>query len=93
MIILSKKEDIYKVAIAISRFIEKLQLIKGNLWTKVKKIIEDLESKNDNNEKETIENSINKLEEENIDIKILEDKNIKNNYLNILLLLKEQQKL
>jgi len=30
------------------------------------------------------------LEEENIDIKILEDKNIKNNYLNILLLLKEQ---
>ena len=90
MIILSKKEDIYKVAIAISIFIEKLQLIKGNLWTEVKKIIEDLENKNDNNEKETIENSINKLEEENIDIKILEDKNIKNNYLNILLLLKEQ---
>ena len=88
MIILSKKEDIYNISIAISLFLEKLQ-IKGDLLTKLKEIIQNFENSNDEN---VILNAISDLKDlYSIDIDTFYDKNKKeDNYLNILLKLKEQ---
>ena len=89
MILLSKKEDIYNVSVAISIFLENLKVIKGDLWNLVKKIMSDLEN---NDDEKIIKDSINSLKDENIDIEILNNTNLKDNYLNILLLFKEQPK-
>ena len=87
MKILSKKEDIYNISIAISLFLEKLE-IKGNLLGKLKEIIQNLEESNDEN---AILKAIDDLKSDSIDINTLYDKNnIEDNYLNILLKLKEQ---
>ena len=87
MIILSKKDDIYNISIAILLFLEKLQ-IKGNLSGKLKEIIHNIEKSNDEN---VILNAIKDLKSYSIDIDILYDKNNKeDNYLNIFLLLKKQ---
>ena len=85
---LSKKENIYRVALAISIFIETIGAIKTDFFKKIKKIITDLENSND---EKIIINSLNDMKNENINIEELYNKNIKgNNYLNILLKLKEQ---
>ena len=87
MIILSKKDDIYNISIAILLFLEKLQ-IKGNLSGKLKEIIHNIEKSNDEN---VILNAIKDIKLYSIDIGILYDKNNKeDNYLKILLLLKKQ---
>ena len=90
MILLSKKEDIYNISIAISLFLEKLEIKeeKNSLLEKLKEIIEKLENSND---EIVILNAIKDLKSFSIDIDILYDKNNKDdNYLNILLKLKEQ---
>ena len=86
LIILSKKEDIYNISIAISLFLEKLE-IKGSLCLKLKEIFQNLEKSNDEN---TILNAYNDLKSYSIDIDDLYDSNLKeDNYLKILLKLKE----
>jgi hypothetical protein len=90
MIILSKKEDIYNISIAISLFLEKLQIKqeKDSLLEKLKEIIQNLEDSNDEN---LILKAIEDLKFFSIDIDIFYDKNNEeDNYLNILLKLKEQ---
>jgi len=87
MILLSKKNDIYNISIATLLFLEKLQ-IKGNLSGKLKEIIHNIEKSDDEN---AILNAIKDLKSYSIDIDILYDKNNKeDNYLNILLILKQQ---
>ena len=86
IILLSKKEDIYNISVAISLFLEKLN-IKGSLSEKIKEIIQNLEKSNDEN---LIINSVNDLKSYSIDIDDFYDNNLKeDNYLNILLKLKE----
>ena len=86
LIILSKKEDLYNISIAISLFLEKLE-IKGSLSMKLKEIIRNLEKSNDEN---VILNTYDDLKSYSIDIDDLYDSNLKeDNYLKILLKLKE----
>ena len=87
MIILSKKEDIYKAASAISIFIEKIGAIKDNYYMKMINILSNL--KNTNDEK-IIESAMESLLYGSVDIDILYEKNRKGNYLNILFKFTEQ---
>ena len=87
-ILLSKKDDIINIANAIFTIIKYAKLSTGNLWKLVNEIKENQEKLNN-----TIDlmEYIDKLRENNIDIDILYDKNYKyDNYLNILLYLKEE---
>jgi len=88
---LSKKEDLYNISIAISLFLEKLQIkkIEGSLMEKLDEIIKNLEKSND---EKIIKNAITNLKSSYfIDIDSFYDKNNKDdNYLNILLKLREQ---
>ena len=90
MIILSKKDDIYNVAIALSIFIQKTGA-KTDKPNKIDKIITDLK---DSNEEKLILEAIRTLNDYSINIDILYDnkelKGENSNYLNILLKLKEQ---
>jgi hypothetical protein len=85
MIILSKKEDIYKISLAISIFLEKIGS-KGKLFDKLKEIINNLEK---SNEEKVIVKAIDDLKTFKINIDIIYDED-NQNYLNILLKLKEQ---
>ena len=87
LIILSKKEDLYNIANAISIIIEKFGVIKGDLWKLVNKIIKDIENID---EEKKIKNYIKSLKKKNVDLEILNDEKIKNNYLKLLMKLKEK---
>ena len=88
MINLSKKEDIYNTSIAISIFIDKIGAKKDILYKKLEEISSKL--KISDLEKDILE-SIEILKSYKIDIDILYNENYKNNnYINILLKLKEQ---
>ena len=88
--LLSKKEDIINIANAIYLFIANSHLIKGNLWNLVEEIQKNKEKLNN---LENLMKYIDNLRENNIDIDILYDKNYHyDNYLNILLNLKEEPK-
>ena len=90
MKLLSKKEILYNISLAILLFIEKIQVAHDILWDKVSNIIQLLEK---SLEEETIRQSIDELKKEpyNIDIDLLNKKNVnESNYLTILLMLKKQ---
>ena len=86
LIILSKKEDIYKVAIAISIFIEKTEVIKDDFYTNILNIISTLKT---SNKEDDIRKSMKYLEKGSIYIDIIYETNKIGNYVNILLKLKE----
>ena len=93
LIILSKRDDVYNVTKSILLFIDKLNLKKGSLWNEGNNIISSLE----NSKKiENIKDSIDKLNNFNINIDILynngnNNENLKEKkYLEILLKLKDQ---
>ena len=89
-IILSRKEDVYNIAIAILLFIETIGAKKSKFSEVVKDIILKLEDKNSNNEK-IIKRAIDDLKSNSVDIEILYDDNFnKDNYLNMLLKLRDQ---
>ena len=88
LLLLSKKEDVIDVANAICTFIEKVKLSKGSLWHLVNEIIN---KKTELNNEIKLREYINKLKENKIEIELLyENKNEKNNYLNILKNLNKQ---
>ena len=88
LIILSKRKDVYNTSIAISEFIDKLGAKKTGLYSILKEIISNLK---DCYLEEIISKDINYLKQYDIDIDILYNDNYKNNnYINILMRLKEQ---
>jgi len=90
LMMLSRRDDIIEVASSINVFIQNTGVRKGDLYRKIKEIIENLPNSYD---QEKIENAKKELILADIDIEILYDenygKNYKNNYLNILKMLKE----
>ena len=88
--LLSKKDDIINIANAIYLFIDNTHLLKGNLWNLVDEILKNKEKLNNLVD---LMKYIGNLRKNNIDIDILYDKNYEyDNYLNILLNLKEEPK-
>jgi len=91
MITFSKKEDIYNVAIAISIFIDKIGAKKNILYPKLEEISSNLKKSDMEQLEKDILDAIKILKLYNIDIDILYNENNKNNnYINILMKLKEQ---
>jgi len=91
MITLSKKEDIYNIAKAISIFIDKIGAIKDVLYKKLEEIILNLKNSDIIKLEKFILEAIKILKQYNIDIGILYNEDYKdNNYINILMKLKEQ---
>ena len=88
LILLSKKEDLFNISIAIALFLEKVGS-KGDIYEKLNKIIKNLEKSSEEN---IIVEAINKLNQYSINIDTLNDQKKKgnNNYLKIFLKLKEQ---
>ena len=88
MIILSKRKDIYYTSISISVFIDKIGAKKTKFYSILKDIISNIK---DCYLEDIISNDINYLKEYDIDVDILYNENYKNNnYINILMKLKEQ---
>ena len=89
MIRLSKIEDIYNIAIAISIFIDKIGAKKYDLYKKLEEIVANLKKPDIETLEKDILEAIKILKLYNIDI--LNNENYKNNnYINILMKLKEQ---
>ena len=87
MIILSRKEDIYNIAVSISIFIKETQVIKTKFSDEIENIINTLKKFN---KQEYILDAVEKLKSCEINIDILaDDNNNKENYLNIFLKLKD----
>ena len=85
--LLSKKDDIINIAIAISMIIKNSDLTEGNLGELVNEILNNKETLNN---AEDLMRYIDRLKQNNINIDILYDKNYNyDNYLNILLNLNE----
>ena len=88
--LLSKKDDIINIAIAISMIIKNSDLTEGNLGELVNEILNNKETLNN---AEDLMRYIDRLKQNNINIDILYDKNYNyDNYLNILLNLNEEPK-
>ena len=90
MITLSRKEDVYNIALAILLFIEKTGVEQTEFFETVNSIRLILEDEKSNDDK-IINNAISNLKKNSINIDLLYDDNFKgDNYLSILLTLKEQ---
>jgi len=90
LILLSRKEDIYNIAVAILIFIERTEAQKGEFTDVVNEIISKLEGEKSNDD-EIIKDAINKLKKYGVDVELYFDKTFKgDNYLNMLIKLKEQ---
>jgi len=90
MIRLSKKEVIYNIAIAISIFIDKIGAKKNNLYPKLEEIVSNLKNSEIEKLEKDILEAIKNLKLYNIDILYNENFKNNNNYINILMKLKEQ---